>query len=121
VHSKWMLSGWLSRVILACATATFLLTEAVVIVACLGLQNGHASSGTRGVGHLLVSAFLTSIPFVVGIRGSMVIKELQSRFGAEREEATFFWLWRQYLTGTIVTYAAIISIVISLTGAFRSK
>jgi hypothetical protein len=119
VHSKLMISGWLDRVILAGALVMFFLTEAVVIVALLGWPNGHASLGSRGIRQLLVNAFLISIPFVAGIRGSSVVKDLRSRFGAEGEAATFVWLWRQYLAGTICAYAAIIVIVISLTEAFR--
>lgn len=116
-----MLSSWVSRVILAGAILTFLFTEAVVIVTSLGWPNAHVSLGTREIRQLLVNAFLASIPFFVGIGGCSMIKRLQSKFEAGREEATFVWLWRQYLAGTVFAYGAIIVIVISLAETFRPR
>jgi len=118
MDNRWISREWVSRVLLACALSMFLFTEAVLIVAALGWPNSHVPLGTREIGHLLVSAFLTIIPLFVGIGGCNVVKRLQSKLEVGREEATFIWLWRQYLVGTVFAYGAIISVVIFLGGPF---
>ena len=121
MDNRWTLSGGVSRLIFACALLTFLFTEAVVIVASLGWPNAHVSLGTREIRQLLVNVFLASIPFFVGIGGCGMVKRLQSKFEAGREAATFVWLWRQYLVGTVFAYGAIIVIVMSLAEALRPR
>ena len=121
MDNRWMLSDWISHIILVGALVMLLVAEVTVVAATLGWPNGNVVLGTRGIGQLLVNEFLTLIPFVVGIWGCMVVKRLQSKFDAEREKATFVWLWRQYLAGTVFAYAAIISVVMSVAGAFRSR
>ncbi len=112
MHSKWILSEHVSQIVLACTLTTFLVSEAVVIVASLGFLNGHASLGISR--HLLVNVFLTSIPGIAGIRGYYVVRRLRSKLDAEREEATLVWFSRQFLAAAVFAYAAIISVVASL-------
>ncbi len=112
MHSKWMLSERVSRILLACSLSVFLVGEAVVVVASLGLPKGPS----LGIGRILVNVLLTSIPGLAGIRGYYVVKRLRSNFDAERQEATFVWLSRQFLAVTISAYAVVVSIVASLSG-----
>jgi hypothetical protein len=121
MDNRWMLSGWFSRIISVGALLTFLMTEAVVIVASLGWPNAHVLLGTREICQLLVNAFLASLPFFVGIRGCSVVRRLQSKFEAGREEATFVWLWRQFMAGTVIANGAIIVIVLSLAESFHPR
>jgi hypothetical protein len=53
--------------------------------------------------------------------GCSVVKRLQSKFEAGREEVTFIWLWRQYMVGTVLAYGAIIVIVMSLAESFHPR
>lgn len=121
MDNQWMLSRWVSRVVLACALLMFLASEGVVIAASLGWPNGPAAFAARSMGQLLVNAFLTSIPFVAALWGSMRVNRLRSTLDTQGEEAALVWLWRQYFAGTVFAYIAIISIVTSLAEAFHPR
>lgn len=109
---------WVNRIILGCALLMFLFSEGIVIAASLGWPNHQTAYGTHELLELLVNLFITSIPFVVGIWGCMVVKRVQAKCSVEAEEASFVWLWRQYLTGIVFAYVALTSVVVSLARSF---
>lgn len=118
---RWMAGGWISRIVLACALLMFLVSEGTIIVASLGWPNRRAASATLGISYLLFNVFVTSIPFVIGIWGCIVVKRMQSKSVGQGDEAAFVWLWRQYLAGIVFAYVAIILVVMSLAEAFRPR
>ena len=116
MRSGWILSDGVTRILWVGALLVFLLAEAVVIVAGLGLPKAHAS---LGIGQLLLTVFLIAIPGLAGIKGYYVAERLRSKFDAEQQDASFVWLSRQFLLATVFAYTAVIFVVISLTEAVR--
>jgi hypothetical protein len=119
MHKNWMLSAWVNRVILACALIMFLISEVVVIAACL--RNGQLVFQARGASQLALNLFLTGIPLAIALGGCARVRRVQLRIAQEVEEASFVWLWRQYLVGTVFTYAVLISVITSVAPAFRPR
>jgi hypothetical protein len=119
MYGKWLLSERYTKFLMAGTLAIFLVAEAVVIVASLGLRNERPPLGLVS---LLTIVFINSLPGIMGISAHQRFKRLKSKnFDVIGEEWSLPFLSRQYLRAAVAAYAAIIMDVIFLTEAARPK
>jgi hypothetical protein len=98
-----MLGDRLTRVLWVGAVLLFILTEAQVIVPYLYASTPHSSFG---IGRLLITVLVISVPGIAGLKGYSVVRGLSSAIGSG-DEAKLVWVARQFLTIVIVAYVAI--------------
>jgi hypothetical protein len=115
---KWINGHGITRVLWVCALLVFLVAEAVLIVASLGLPEGNSSLPVRSV---ILNVFLASIPAVVGLSGYKAVRGLAAKANMDSADTTFVWLSRQFLIAAIFAYVALLFVVMSLTDAWHPK
>jgi hypothetical protein len=96
---------WISKAFWMGSLLTLLMAEAMLIVAFLKSSKPHSPLGTY---YLFVSVFVTTLPWIIGIKGYSVVRRLGSSLDAEPEKARVIWLSHQFLSAAIFAYATVI-------------
>jgi len=100
--AKFILSAHFTRILWVCTLLVFTVAEMQVIVSYFRMPGPHSSFG---IGHLLATVLIVSVPGIAGLRGYSVARALP--LPATSDQVKLVWVAREFLVISIAAYVAI--------------
>jgi hypothetical protein len=100
--TRLMLGPYVTRLLWVCAVLILIVAEGQIIVSYLHAPAPHPPFG---IGRLLMTVLVVSVPGLAGLRGYAVVKRLPSAITGD-DQTKLIWLAREFLVISIFAYVA---------------